>query len=628
MNLVSINEITKTMGNKTLFEKISFGIESGEKIALIGTNGCGKSTLMKIIAGFEKADEGDVIKNRDTVTGYLEQIVDYEPENTILDHIFDVKNPLASLIKKYEKMCVTMGTGHSENDEKEFQKITEEMDRLKAWDYEHDIKSILNELEIDDLSERMKNLSGGMIKKVALAHCLIGNSNLLIMDEPTNHLDLKTIMFLEEHLKNSDKALLMVTHDRYFLDLICDRIIEIDRKTVFKYEGNYSYYLEKKSEIENSLMKDDDRIENLLRKELEWYKRQPKARTTKSRSRMDSIDELMKHEKFTGESDVEMTISGRRLGKKILEINGISKSFGNNRIINSFSYVFKQNEKIGIIGPNGSGKTTFLNLITGNLKPDDGVIDTGINTAFGYITQTWKDIDPGMKIIEYVKKSADLIRLDNGKTITAEKMLERFLFPPNVHYTSIGNLSGGEKRRLYLLNMLMKDPNFLILDEPTNDLDIKTLSVLENFLLNFNGCLIVVTHDRYFMNRVIDHLLVFDGNGNIESFPGNYSDYLDYLESETNKVSGEKPAEKKAANEDKNTPKEKTKLSFKEKKELEETEKKIDLLEKEKKSLDEKFSGNSLDHEKIPEMTKRYDAIEKELDELIKRWEYLANFNS
>ncbi|HOV13182.1 MAG TPA: ABC-F family ATP-binding cassette domain-containing protein [Spirochaetota bacterium] len=626
MNLISFDSVSKTVGNKNLFNNISFGIDEGQKVALIGINGSGKTTLLNIITGKENIDSGIFSKNKETKIAYLSQLPVYEEDDTILDHIFNSNNSLASLIKEYESFCLKM-ENLSQNEKNRFEEVIHDMDNKNGWEYEKRIKSILNELELDDLFLKMKNLSGGMLKKVALAQCLIDDANLLIMDEPTNHLDLKTISFLQNYLEKTKKALLLVTHDRYFLDDVCNTILEIDRTILTRFEGNYSFYLEKKAEIENSLLKEDDRIENTLRKELEWYKRQPKARTTKSKSRMDSIESMMKHEKFKVGDNVEMTINGRRLGKKILEIDGITKSYDKKTVLKPYSYIFKQNEKIGIIGPNGSGKTTFLNILTGIVAPDSGTIDKGINTHFGYFTQNKENFDPNMKIIDYVKKIAESITLSDGKTITASKMLERFLFPSNMQYNTISNLSGGEKRRLYLLKILMSNPNFLIFDEPTNDLDIKTLSILENFLNDFTGCLIVVTHDRYFMNRVVDHLFVFDENGNIKSFPGNYTDYLEYEESKKADIIPEtkdKPETEKTKAQINN----KIKLTFKEKKELESLEKEIELLENEKKDLDEKFSSGEFDSEKIKKWTSRYDEINNKLDITLKRWEELASIES
>jgi len=624
MNLISIENISKSMGNKKLFSSVSFGINTGEKIALIGANGCGKTTMLNLIGGIEKTDSGNITKNKELKISVLTQNPIFDPEDSILEHIFNSDNSLMRLIKRYEEQCFIISRKHSENDQNEFHKTTIEMDRINAWEYEHQVKSILFELEINDLSQKMKDLSGGMIKKVSLAQALINDANLILLDEPTNHLDLKTISYLEEYLVKTDKSVVIVTHDRYFLDKICNIIFEIDRNTLYRYDGNYSYYLEKKSELVTNMIKEDARIENLMRKELEWYRRQPKARTTKSKSRMDTIEKLMEHEKYRAADEVEITVSGRRIGKKILELNNISKSFGKKIVIKPFSYVFKQNEKIGIIGPNGCGKTTLLNILTGILEPDSGTIDKGLNTVFGYFTQNKEEFDPDMRIIDYIKKIAEFITLDNGETISAGKMLERFLFAPDSHYTPISNLSGGEKRRLYLLKILMGNPNFIILDEPTNDIDINTLTVLENFLTSFSGLLLIVTHDRYFMNRVVDHIFVFDENGNIKSFPGNYSDYLEYESSREDKTktvkSGNRPETVKKENI------EKTKLTFKEKKELDELEIEIEDLENEKKELEKKFSGSGFDPGKNRQWEIRYAELEKIIEEKINRWEYLASF--
>ena len=623
--MISVENITKTLGLKTLFNGISFGASSEDKIALIGANGTGKSTLLRIIAGYETYDGGKVVKNRETKINFLEQTPKFDPEDSILEHIFKSDDKIVKLIKRYEELRSRMGSKISPSDENELGEVITAIDKENGWEYEQNIRSILSELEINDLTLQMKALSGGMFKKVALSQALIGDSNLLLLDEPTNHLDLKTIQFLEDYLIKSKKAFIMVTHDRYFLDRVCSSIVEIDRSNLYKYDGKYAYYLEKKAEFENIILKEEDKINNILRKELEWYKRQPKARTTKSKSRMDSIEGLMKREKNQKGDELEFTIEGRRLGKKILELNDIEKSFGGKIVIKPFSYVFRQNERIGIIGPNGSGKTTFLNLITGALSPDKGTIDKGVRTEFGYFTQNSVELDPDMKVIDYIKKFGEVVTLSDGATISASKALEKFLFPASVQYGAISKLSGGEKRRLSLVGVLMKNPNFLILDEPTNDFDLNTLTILEDFLSDFNGCIIVVTHDRYLMNRVVDRLLVFDQNGSISSFPGNYSDYLEYIQSQTNAVNETevKIEKKKDLTESKNE-NAKKKMSFKEKKELEGIVIEIESLENEKKLIEDKFSSPSFDSEIIKKLNERYLQIENTINEKYERWEYLT----
>lgn len=626
MNLISIENITKTLGSKTLFNGISFGASSEDKIALIGANGAGKSTLLRIVAGYETCDGGNAIKNKETKINFLEQTPRFNPDDTILEHIFNSDDKIVKLIKKYEELRGKMGSSLSPNDEKELGEVITAIDKENGWEYEQNIRSILSELEINDLTMQMKTLSGGMLKKVALSQALIGDSNLLLLDEPTNHLDLKTIQFLEDYLIKSKKSFIMVTHDRYFLDRVCSSIIEIDRSNLYKYDGKYAYYLEKKADFENNALKEEDKINNILRRELEWYKRQPKARTTKSKSRMDSIEGLMKREKIQKGDELEFTIEGRRLGKKILELNDIEKSFDGKIVIKPFSYVFRQNERIGIIGPNGSGKTTFLNLITGALTPDKGLIDKGVRTEFGYFTQNSVELDPDMKVIEYIKKFGEVITLNNGASISASKILEKFLFPANIQYGAISKLSGGEKRRLSLLGVLMGNPNFLILDEPTNDFDLNTLTILEDFLNDFNGCIIVVTHDRYLMNRVVDRLLVFDQNGYISSFPGNYSDYLEYIQSRNDAIKEpEVKIEKKKDLAESKTENVKKKMSFKEKKELEEIVGEIECLESEKKQIEEKFSSPSFNAEVIKELNERYLQIENTINEKYERWEYLTS---
>lgn len=627
MNILSVDKLGKSQASKRLFENISFGIEEKQKIALIGTNGTGKSTLLKIIAGKDSADEGILSFKKGVKINFLEQIPTYKENDSILEHVFSSDSPKVQVIKKYELISEKIAANPEDNEaQKEFEYLMHEIDRLDAWQYENDIRSILSELGLNHLETKMSTLSGGMLKKVALAQSLIDDSDLLILDEPTNHLDLKTIQWLQDYLQKTTQAILLVTHDRYLVDNVCTDVYEIDRNTLYQYSGNYSYYLERKAEMENSLLHEEQRVKSILRVELEWLKRGAKARSTKQKARIDRANAMINREKFKVDEDIEMNVTGRRLGKKILEVEHITKNYNGRQVIKDFSYIFKNQERIGIVGANGSGKTTFLKIVTGNEQPDTGKVDIGINTHFGFFDQYSTALDLDMPMLDYLKQTAIMIKLNNGKVISVGQMLERFLFPSFMHYTPIGKLSGGEKRRLYLLNILLQNPNFLVFDEPTNDLDIKTLSILEDFLNEFGGCLIVVSHDRYFMDRVVDYLLIFDGEGNIKGFPGNYSDYIEYQEDlkseEIQKINAQKEVYVK------NKPAEKKKLSFKEKTEMEKIEKDIDKLETEKAELDNLFSSGEEDFDKISKWNERYKNIEESLVTKMERWEYLASFES
>ncbi len=627
MNILSVDKLGKSQASKRLFENISFGIEEKQKIALIGTNGTGKSTLLKIIAGKETPDEGNMAFKKGIRINFLEQIPTYKENDTISEHVFSSNSLRVQLIKNYETLCEKISENPDNQDvQRQLDKVIGELDIQDAWQYESQIKSILSELGLNHLDTKMSTLSGGMLKKVALAQCLIDDAELLILDEPTNHLDLKTIQWLQDYLQKTNQAILLVTHDRYLVDNVCTDVYEIDRKTLYQFSGNYSYYLEKKAEMENSLVHDEQRIKSILRVELEWLKRGAKARSTKQKARIDRANNLINREKFKTDEGVELSITARRLGKKILEVENISKTYGDKKIIKDFSYVFKNEERIGIIGENGSGKTTFLNIVTGNEQPDTGKVEKGINTHFGFFDQYSTALDLDMPMLDYLKQTAIMIKLNNGKVISVGQMLERFLFPSTMHYTTIGKLSGGEKRRLFLLKILLENPNFLIFDEPTNDLDIKTLSILEDFLNEFGGCLIVVSHDRYFMDRVVDYLLIFDGEGNIKGFPGNYSDYVEYKADlaveEVQKINEQKEAYTKTK------VLEKKKLSFKEKFEMESLEKEIDKLETEKSDLDNFFSSGEENFDKISKSTERYKKVEDLLHKKMERWEYLASFES
>jgi len=616
MNLISIDKISKTVGDKTLFTDISFGMESGQKTALIGVNGCGKSTLLKMIAGFIKPDSGLISRNKECRINYLPQLPEIDPDATILDYIMSGESEMVKLIRYYEKLCASPSDTDQYRDE--LDKTMEEMNKLDAWQYEFEVKSILGELGINDVSMKMGTLSGGMIKKAALAQALIDEGNLLILDEPTNHLDIDTVDWLQTYLTKTNKSILMVTHDRYFLDSICNNIIEIDRGGIYTFGGNYSYYLEKKAEIEDSLAREEDRIKNILRNELKWLKRGAKARSTKQKARKDRIEEMQNRPKAQKTQELELEISGRRLGKQILEVEGISKSYDGKEVFKPFTYTFKHNERLGIVGPNGAGKSTFIRLITAEEPSDSGEVRAGVNTSFAVFDQHSKALDPDTRIIDVIKQEKETIYLPNGKTISAGQMLEKFLFPSMMHHTPVHKLSGGEKRRLHLVLILMQNPNFLILDEPTNDLDIKTLSVLEDFLVDFPGCLLVVSHDRCFMNRVTESLLVFDGKGNIDKFVGDYDDYAEErkeLEAQKKREIKEKPAPQ--------TDKKKAKLTYMEKKELEAIEPDIAKLEAELTEMHTILSKGGSNYTELSEAQERIDEIEMEILEKMERQEFL-----
>jgi len=618
MNLISLDKVSKSVGDKTLFKDISLGMQSGQKTALIGVNGCGKSTLLKIIAGIQEADGGNIARNNDCRINYLPQLPEFNPEDTILDHIMSGDSKLVQLIRRYEKLCAS--PEESDSYQKKLDETMEEMNKLDAWQYEYDVKSVLGELGINDVSLKLKTLSGGMLKKVALAQAMIDEGNLLILDEPTNHLDIETVDWLQTALSKTNKSILMVTHDRYFLDSICNSIIEIDNGGIYTFNGNYSYYLEKKSEIEHSQQREEERIHNILRNELKWLKSGVKARGTKQRARIDRIEEMQNRPKVQKQKGIELEISGKRLGKQILEVKDISKSYGDKEVIKPFTYTFKHKEALGIVGPNGAGKSTFIKLITGEEPTDSGEIKVGVNTTFAVFDQHSKALDPDKRIIDIIKDEKETIYLPNGKTISAGQMLEKFLFPSVMHHTPVRKLSGGEKRRLHLVLILMQNPNFLILDEPTNDLDIKTLSVLEDFLANFPGCLLTVSHDRCFMNRVSDNLLIFDGNGNIETFFGNYDDFIEekkIREAQKKKETKEKSAQPK-------TEKKQKKLSYMEQKELENIEPEIEQLEAERLKLEEILNQGGTNYTELAETQQKIDDIDELIMEKMERFEYLS----
>ncbi len=618
MNLISIDRVSKKIGEKQLFDQISFGIDEGEKTGLLGINGSGKSTLLRILFGVEEPDSGKVIRNRELKTSFLAQFPVFDPNHTVLEHILSGSGILVETVRRYERACVILEKGEK-NAEKEYHEAMEEMDLRQAWELEARLKNILRELNIPDLTRKMGALSGGMAKKVSLAQALTEEFNMLVLDEPTNHLDIDAILWLQDFLKTTDKAILLVTHDRYFLEEIANRILEIDRGNFRIFPGNYDLYLEKKVEMQVVEDKEEVKRKSFLRTELEWLKRQPKARGTKQKARTDRVTEVLERKKAGKDIVLDISVSGRRLGGKILELKNIKKSYTETPLVGGFSYVFKSKERIGVVGPNGVGKTTLLNLVTGKEKPDSGDVSTGLNTSFGYFDQMGKDLPLDKKVLDYVKEEiAPTVRMSDGTLWSASQFLERFLFPSQLQQTKIERLSGGEKRRLYLVLLLMKNPNFLVLDEPTNDLDIPTLSVLEEFLDDFPGVVLVVSHDRYFMDRVVDYLFVFQGEGRIDRFPGNYSEYLEYREYEEK----ESKSPSSRTIEKQNDISKKKGLGYQDKRKLESLEGEIASLEEEEKKLVLQLQSNDSELAKIAGA--RLSILQEDLIKKVKEWEELA----
>lgn len=609
---LQVEGLTKSFGDLVLFQGISFGVAQGQRIGLIAKNGSGKTTLLNILAGKEGYDEGKITFRRDLRVGYLEQSPQYPEELTVLEACFYHGNGTVELIKEYEKCMETPGNPGLED-------LLDRMEHEKAWDYERRVKQILSQLKITDFNQRIGYLSGGQLKRVALANVLISEPDLLIMDEPTNHLDLDMTEWLEEYLSRGTLSLLMVTHDRYFLDRVCSEIIEIDNRQLYSYKGNYSYYLEKRQERIDAANAEVARANNLYRTELEWMRRMPQARGHKARYREEAFYELEKEAKRRMyDSNVKLDVKASYIGSKIFEADHLYKSFGDLKILDDFSYIFARYEKMGIVGNNGTGKSTFIKILMGIEKPDSGTLDIGETVRFGYYSQDGLKFDEQMKVIDVITDIAEVIELDNGKRLTASQFLQHFLFTPETQHSYVYKLSGGERRRLYLCTVLMKNPNFLVLDEPTNDLDIVTLQVLEEYLQNFKGCVIVVSHDRYFMDKVVDHLLVFKGQGDIRDFPGNYSDYRDWkaAKAEHDKEK-EKPKEEKVQRVRLN---DRRRMTFKERKEFEQLEKDIAVLEAEKKNIEEALCSGTLSVDELTEKSKRLPKLEEELDEKTMRW--------
>lgn len=609
---MQIEGLTKSFGDNLLFNKISFGVAEGQRIGLIAKNGSGKTTLLNIISGIEGYDEGKISFKKYLRIGYLEQNPHYPAELSVIEACFYHGNSTVQLIKEYEKCMETDGFPGLED-------LLVRMENEKAWDYERKAKQILSQLKIRDFNQKIEHLSGGQLKRVALANVLITEPDFIILDEPTNHLDLDMTEWLEGYLSKNNISLLMVTHDRYFLDRVCTEIIEIDNKHIYSYKGNYSYYLEKRQERIDATNVEIARANNLYKTELEWMRRMPQARGHKAKYREDAFYEIEKVAKQrTGDKNVKLDIKASYIGSKIFEANHLYKSFGELKILNDFSYVFSRFEKMGIVGDNGTGKSTFIKILMGEVKPDKGTIDIGETVRFGYYSQDGLKFDEQMKVIDVVTGIAEVIDLGDNRKMTASQFLQYFLFTPETQHNYVYKLSGGEKRRLYLCTILMQNPNFLVLDEPTNDLDIVTLQVLEEYLKSFKGCVIVVSHDRYFMDKVVDHLLVFNGQGEIRDFPGSYSDYREWKEAkEEHDKAVEVKIEEKTARVRLN---DKRKMSFKEKKEFETLEIEIANLEKEKAEIEMALCSGTLSVEELTEKSKRLPVISDEIDEKSMRW--------
>lgn len=629
MVYLQVENLTKSFGDRLLFEDISFGIDQGQRIAIVAENGTGKTTLLNILMGRESEDSGAITFRRDLRTGFLTQDPEFSPGMTVADACFATDTDVVRAIRHYETLIE-----HHANDplfSADIQVAMAEMDRLNAWDYEARVKQILGKLDIHDLDQRVEHLSGGQQKRLALATVLIAEPELILLDEPTNHLDLEMVEWLEDFLNHSKMTILMVTHDRYFLDNVCTDIFEIDMRRLFHYRGNYSYYLEKREERIANFNAETTRAKNIYRTELEWMRRQPQARGHKARSRIDAFYEIEQRAKRRlAERQVSLGVKSAYIGSKIFEAQYISKAFGDRVLLKDFYYNFARYEKLGVVGKNGTGKSTFLKMLLGEVQPDSGRFDIGDTVIFAYFSQAGMLFNDTMKVIDAVREIAEEVDLGGGRKMTATQFLTHFLFPPEKQHDYIAKLSGGERRRLYLCTVLMRSPNFLVLDEPTNDLDIATLNVLEDYLANFRGCVIVVSHDRFFMDKVVDHLLVFHGEGKIQDFPGNYTDYREWRTLREAELREQAEADKKQAaatqhadNRQRNnatTSDGKRKLSFNEKRELEQIEQDLNALGSEKADIEAALSGGTLDPDAIIKASARYEEVKKILDEKEMRW--------
>ncbi|MEC4805793.1 MAG: ABC-F family ATP-binding cassette domain-containing protein [Jaaginema sp. PMC 1079.18] len=636
MTLITLRSVKKDFGIKEILKDATFSIEEGDKVGLIGVNGSGKSTLLKAIAGLETIDSGELWQNSGAKIVYLPQQPDVEEDRTVLEQIFADSGENMRLVREYEEISAKISRFPEQTDKllSQLSAVSQRIEAAGAWETETNAKIILSQLGIEDFEARVGDLSGGYRKRIAIAAALLAEPDILLMDEPTNHLDALSVEWLQSYLNRYSGALFLITHDRYFLDRVTNRIIEIDRGDIYTYAGNYAYYLEKKAIAEESAQSSQRKHRGVLRRELEWLKRGPKARSTKQKARIDRIEDMQNTEFKQAQGKVEIATAGRRIGKKVIELHHICKAYGDRVILQDFSYNFNREDRIGIIGPNGIGKSTLMDIITHRIEPDSGTVEIGSTIHFGYFDQHSDDVNlnPNQRVIDYLKDIAELVKTADGSVITASQMLERFLFPPNQQYAPIHKLSGGEKRRLFLLRVLMQAPNVLILDEPTNDLDVQTLAILEDYLEDFNGCVIVVSHDRYFLDRTTDMIFAFEGKGIVKQYPGNYSVYLDYK-----KAAEQAAAEQQQQAQTKVKPKPETskkrnsqdnksrKLSFKEKREYTELEDKIPHLESEKEAIENTLYTNPPeDYTELQNLTEQLAQITQTIDTATERWLELA----
>ncbi|MEG4530128.1 ATP-binding cassette domain-containing protein [Microcoleus sp. D2_18a_D3] len=636
MTIFTLRSIKKDFGIKELLTDASFSLDEGDKVGLIGTNGSGKSTLLKMIAGMESIDSGDRWVNPGSKIVYLPQQPDLDENHTVLEQVFADSGEQMALVREYEEISAQLSHGKGDTDKlmARLSAVSERIDEVDAWDLETKAKLILTKLGIEDFDAKIADLSGGYRKRIALATALLSEPDVLLMDEPTNHLDALSVEWLQNYLNGYRGALLLITHDRYFLDRVTNRILEIDRGDLYNYAGNYAYYLEKKALAEESAASSVRKHAGVLRRELEWLKRGPKARSTKQKARIDRIKDMRAQEFKTANGKVEIATAGRRIGKKVIELLNICKAYGDRTLIKDFTYNFTPEDRIGIIGCNGAGKSTLMDIITGRIQPDSGTVEIGTTIHIGYFDQHSEDLTPNedQRVIEYLKSVAELVQTADGEIITASQMLEKFLFPPNQQYSPISKLSGGEKRRLFLLKVLMSAPNVLILDEPTNDLDVQTLAVLEDYLEDFNGCVIVVSHDRYFLDRTIDMVFALEPGGNLRLYPGNYSVYLDYKKAEEAKeIKGQKEKEKLTRTAESNNSKstnptqKSTKVSFNEKREYEQLESQIPQMEAEKQEIEKRLSNNAPSgFAEVKKLSDRLAQLTQQIDRATERWLELA----